>query len=127
MVAKGLSYRQIAERLVLSHRTVQNHVGNTLRKLQMQTGWSFTHTRSSRGSTRSSRTSPGRPSDLGAAVAPVAAGVAVDRVPQVPAVDVGPEHVGEDEFSVRRPGSMKFESRCSRRPPHQVGVGDLGT
>ena len=35
MVAKGLSYRQIAERLVMSHRTVQNHVQNTLRKLQM--------------------------------------------------------------------------------------------
>lgn len=35
LVAKGLSYRQIAERLVLSHRTVQNHVQNTLRKLQM--------------------------------------------------------------------------------------------
>jgi len=35
MVAKGLSYRQIAERLVLSHRTVQNHVQNTLVKLQM--------------------------------------------------------------------------------------------
>jgi DNA-binding NarL/FixJ family response regulator len=35
LVAKGLSYKQIAERLVLSHRTVQNHVQNTLRKLQM--------------------------------------------------------------------------------------------
>ncbi|GGF31618.1 DNA-binding response regulator [Marmoricola endophyticus] len=35
MVAKGLSYRAIAERLFLSHRTVQNHVQNTLRKLQM--------------------------------------------------------------------------------------------
>lgn len=35
MVAKGLSYRQIAERLVLSHRTVQNHVQSTLGKLQM--------------------------------------------------------------------------------------------
>lgn len=35
MVAKGLSYKQIAERLFLSHRTVQNHVQNTLRKLQM--------------------------------------------------------------------------------------------
>ena len=35
MVATGMSYRQIAERLVLSHRTVQNHVQNTLRKLQM--------------------------------------------------------------------------------------------
>ena len=35
MVATGMSYKQIAERLVLSHRTVQNHVQNTLRKLQM--------------------------------------------------------------------------------------------
>jgi DNA-binding NarL/FixJ family response regulator len=35
MVAKGMSYRQIADRLGLSHRTVQNHVQNTLRKLQM--------------------------------------------------------------------------------------------
>ncbi len=34
-VAKGLSYKQIAERLVLSHRTVQNHVQNTLQKLQL--------------------------------------------------------------------------------------------
>ncbi|HEY7485604.1 MAG TPA: response regulator transcription factor [Streptosporangiaceae bacterium] len=34
-VAKGLTYRQIAERLVLSHRTVQNHVQNTLNKLQL--------------------------------------------------------------------------------------------
>jgi DNA-binding NarL/FixJ family response regulator len=35
MVATGLSYRQIAQRLVLSHRTVQNHVQNTLSKLQL--------------------------------------------------------------------------------------------
>lgn len=35
MVAKGMSYKQIAERLVLSHRTVQNHVQNTLRTLQL--------------------------------------------------------------------------------------------
>jgi DNA-binding NarL/FixJ family response regulator len=35
LVAKGLTYRQIAERLVLSHRTVQNHVQNTLNKLQL--------------------------------------------------------------------------------------------
>ena len=35
MVAKGMSYKQIAERLVISQRTVQNHVQNTLRKLQM--------------------------------------------------------------------------------------------
>ena len=35
LVATGLSYRQIAERLTLSHRTVQNHVHNTLTKLQL--------------------------------------------------------------------------------------------
>jgi DNA-binding NarL/FixJ family response regulator len=35
MVGTGLSYRQIADRLVLSHRTVQNHVQNTLTKLQL--------------------------------------------------------------------------------------------
>ena len=35
MVAKGLSYKDIATRLVISHRTVQNHVQNTLNKLQL--------------------------------------------------------------------------------------------
>ncbi|GAB3768150.1 DNA-binding NarL/FixJ family response regulator [Nocardioides ginsengisegetis] len=35
MVAKGMSSQAIADRLVISHRTVQNHVQNTLRKLQM--------------------------------------------------------------------------------------------
>jgi DNA-binding NarL/FixJ family response regulator len=35
LVAKGLSYKQIADRLVISHRTVQNHVQNTLNKLQL--------------------------------------------------------------------------------------------
>lgn len=34
-VAKGLSSKQIAERLHLSPRTVENHVGATLRKLQL--------------------------------------------------------------------------------------------
>ena len=48
MVAKGMSYKQIAERLVISHRTVQNHVQNTLRKLQMNnrvqlTRWAIEH------------------------------------------------------------------------------------
>ena len=36
LVAKGLSYKQVAERLVLSHRTVQNHVQNTLGKLHLR-------------------------------------------------------------------------------------------
>jgi len=35
LVAKGLTYKEIATRLVLSHRTVQNHVQNTLGKLQL--------------------------------------------------------------------------------------------
>ncbi|MEU4626627.1 response regulator transcription factor [Actinoplanes sp. NPDC023801] len=35
LVAKGLTYRQVADRLVVSHRTVQNHVQNTLGKLQL--------------------------------------------------------------------------------------------
>jgi DNA-binding NarL/FixJ family response regulator len=35
LVAKGLSSRQIADRLVISYRTVQNHVQNTLTKLQL--------------------------------------------------------------------------------------------
>ena len=48
MVATGMTYKQIAERLVLSHRTVQNHVQNTLRKLQMNnrvqlTRWAIEH------------------------------------------------------------------------------------
>lgn len=34
-VAKGLAYREIAEELYVSHRTVQNHVQNVLRKLQL--------------------------------------------------------------------------------------------
>ena len=35
LVAKGLSAKQIATRLSLSHRTVENHVQSTLRKLQL--------------------------------------------------------------------------------------------
>jgi len=35
LVAKGLTYPQIATRLTLSTRTVQNHVRNTLTKLQL--------------------------------------------------------------------------------------------
>nr|WP_296776259.1 response regulator transcription factor [Rhodococcus sp. (in: high G+C Gram-positive bacteria)] len=34
-VAKGLSAKQIATKLTLSHRTVENHVQSTLRKLQL--------------------------------------------------------------------------------------------
>ena len=35
LVAKGLTAKQVAERLVLSHRTVENHVQSTLTKLQL--------------------------------------------------------------------------------------------
>jgi DNA-binding NarL/FixJ family response regulator len=35
LVAKGLTARQIADRLVISHRTVESHVQSTLRKLQL--------------------------------------------------------------------------------------------
>ncbi len=35
LVAKGLSCRRIAERLVISHRTVRNHVRNTPGKLHL--------------------------------------------------------------------------------------------
>jgi DNA-binding NarL/FixJ family response regulator len=35
LVAKGLTARQAAERLGVSHRTVENHVQNTLTKLQL--------------------------------------------------------------------------------------------
>ncbi|MBW3648856.1 MAG: response regulator transcription factor [Actinobacteria bacterium] len=35
LVAKGLTARQAAERLTVSHRTVENHVQNTLSKLQL--------------------------------------------------------------------------------------------
>jgi DNA-binding NarL/FixJ family response regulator len=37
LVAKGLTYKQVAERLFISHRTVQNHVQNVLGKLQLHT------------------------------------------------------------------------------------------
>ncbi|MBW0102096.1 response regulator transcription factor [Pseudonocardia sp. KRD291] len=35
LVAKGLTAKQIGERLVVSHRTVESHIQNTLRKLQL--------------------------------------------------------------------------------------------
>jgi DNA-binding NarL/FixJ family response regulator len=46
LVSTGLSARSIAERLVVSPRTVQNHIQNTLRKLQLHnrvelTRWAF--------------------------------------------------------------------------------------
>jgi DNA-binding NarL/FixJ family response regulator len=48
LVSTGLSARQIAERLIVSHRTVQNHIQNTLRKLQLHnrvelTRWAIGH------------------------------------------------------------------------------------
>ena len=35
LVATGMSYKEIASDLFISHRTVQNHVQNTLGKLQL--------------------------------------------------------------------------------------------
>ena len=35
LVAKGLTSRQIADRLRISHRTVQNHTQSVLSKLQL--------------------------------------------------------------------------------------------
>lgn len=35
LVAKGMTAKQVAARLVLSHRTVQNHVQNAMQKLQL--------------------------------------------------------------------------------------------
>lgn len=48
MVSTGRTARQIADELVLSYRTVQNHVQNTLRKLQLHnkvelTRWAIDH------------------------------------------------------------------------------------
>ncbi len=34
-VAKGMAYREIADELFVSHRTIQNHVQNVLKKLQL--------------------------------------------------------------------------------------------
>ncbi|MGH2649640.1 MAG: response regulator [Actinomycetota bacterium] len=36
LVAKGYTYREIAEKLFISHKTVQNHVQNILTKLQLR-------------------------------------------------------------------------------------------
>ena len=35
LVARGMTYRDVAAELFISHRTVQNHVQNSLTKLQM--------------------------------------------------------------------------------------------
>lgn len=58
LVAKGLSYKQIAERLVISHRTVQNHVQNTLGKLQLHNRVELSGMPSNADSTASRREGP---------------------------------------------------------------------
>jgi len=35
LIAKGMTAKAVAEKLFISHRTVQNHVQNTLNKLQL--------------------------------------------------------------------------------------------
>ena len=54
-VAKGLTAKQIAARLSLSHRTVENHVQATFRKLQVANRVDWRATRSNKTWTRNSR------------------------------------------------------------------------
>ncbi len=49
LVATGMTYKQIAAQLVISHRTVQNHVQNTLRKLQLHNRIELVHFAIARG------------------------------------------------------------------------------
>ncbi|HET6209476.1 MAG TPA: response regulator transcription factor, partial [Jatrophihabitans sp.] len=53
LVTTGRSAREIAEQLVVSHRTVQNHVQNTLRKLQLHNRVELTRWAIDRGLTDS--------------------------------------------------------------------------
>jgi DNA-binding NarL/FixJ family response regulator len=54
LVAKGMTARQIAARLVLSHRTVESHVQNTLRKLHLRNRVELTRYAIERGLTEES-------------------------------------------------------------------------
>jgi DNA-binding NarL/FixJ family response regulator len=54
LVAKGMTARQIAARLVLSHRTVESHVQNTLRKLHLRNRVELTRYAIERGLTEDS-------------------------------------------------------------------------
>jgi len=54
LVAKGMTARQIATRLVLSHRTVESHVQNTLRKLHLRNRVELTRYAIERGLTADS-------------------------------------------------------------------------
>ena len=66
LVAKGLSYKQIAERLVVSHRTVQNHVQNTLGKLQLHNRVELTRYAFEQGLDRDDGVGPSRSAATGA-------------------------------------------------------------
>jgi DNA-binding NarL/FixJ family response regulator len=60
LVAKGLTAKQVAERLVLSHRTVENHVQNTLSKLQLHNRAQLVRYAVEKGSPTSRRPPDGR-------------------------------------------------------------------
>ena len=48
LVATGMSYKEIAAQLFISHRTAQNHIQNTFGKLQMHNASSWSATPSPR-------------------------------------------------------------------------------
>src|SRR5947209_2222843 len=64
---------------------------------------------------------------LGLAELAMALGVYLDGLPQFDPVDVRPEHVGEDEFGVRRlPEHEVAQPLLPRGAPDHVGLGLLG-
>jgi DNA-binding NarL/FixJ family response regulator len=48
-LARGYAYKRIAQRLGISDRTVETHVGNVLRKLQLSSRHEVSHWAATRG------------------------------------------------------------------------------
>ncbi len=48
-LARGYAYKRIAQRLGISDRTVETHVGNVLRKLQLTSRHEVSHWAATRG------------------------------------------------------------------------------